>query len=528
MRYEVTHLIPKIRTTANPSTTKRAFNAALTLTDSYGATHAYLAEVLPQLNTETWRVFPDGRMETTYRLRPGLTWHDGQPLTAEDFVFTYRVYTSRNLALFNSSPQHLMDGLVALDPQTFVIHWRSPYPDAADLRMEDFDPLPRHILAEPFASVEQDPTQADAFLGLPHWMSEYIGAGPYRLTRWVPGAQFEGAAFDGHVLGRPKIDRILLKIMPDDNTVLSNVLAGTMDYATLRFEHGMVAQRELVATNKGVVTKNRGGAVTKNIQLRPEYVGHPGTLDIRVRRALAHSLHRQAINDGVFEGQGFPTDTMVAETEPFYPEVDRAVMHYPYDPRRTEQLMNEAGYAKDREGFFANPAGDRYHLDFQTVAGSEFERVQLIMTDAWRQAGIEVQPSVLPSVQVRDGQPRHTFPGIATRGGALVERSFVSAEIGTPENRWSGDNRAGWANADYDRFWAGFTTTLDRTERTRQFIQMQRLLSEELPVFFTNFAVPMAIHTAALHVPNPIESYGTGTFTPATLTYWDIQEWEWR
>jgi len=527
-RYEVTHLIPKARTTADPSSTKRAFNASLFLTDSEGKTRPYLAEAQPQLNTDTWRVFPDGRMETTYRLRPNLTWHDGTPLTADDFVFTWRVYSHPGLGVFPVSPQNLMEAVLAPDPRTLVIQWRAPYPDAAAIQMEDFDPVPRHIMEQPFANLEADPSSADGFLAHSYWMSEYVGAGPYRLVRWEPGASFEGAAFDGHVLGRPKVERIVIRIMPDDNVVLSNILAGAIDYAALRFEHGLVLQRDWVPQKKGKVILNRGGTVSQQVQLRPEYAGHQGLLDVRVRRAIAHSTDRAAVNDGVFEGQGFPTDTMASQTEPFYAELDRTMMHYPYDLRRTDQLMNEAGFAKDRDGFFANPAGDRYHLDFQTVAGSEFERVQLILTNGWRQAGIPVDPSILPSVQVRDGQPRHTFPGIATRGGSLTERAWLSWEVGSQDNRWQGDNRSGWVNAEYDRLWEGFTTTLDRGERTRQFIQMQRLLSEELPVLFTHFAVPMTIHISALKVPDPNDANGTGTLTLPTLKYWNMQEWEWQ
>src|SRR5262245_28657748 len=71
--------------------TKRLFNAFLVLTDDQGAAHPYLAESLPQLNTPTWSVSADGRMQAIYRLRPNLTWHDGQPLTADDFLFAYQV-----------------------------------------------------------------------------------------------------------------------------------------------------------------------------------------------------------------------------------------------------------------------------------------------------------------------------------------------------------------------------------------------------------------------------------------------------
>src|SRR5438093_315735 len=79
------------------ASTRRLFNATLTLIDAGGTPHPYLAEALPQLNTDSWRVAPDGHMETTYPLRGNTTWHDGTPLTANDFVFSWRVYSEAQL-----------------------------------------------------------------------------------------------------------------------------------------------------------------------------------------------------------------------------------------------------------------------------------------------------------------------------------------------------------------------------------------------------------------------------------------------
>src|SRR6266542_472961 len=75
-------------------TVSRLFNAGLSIRDGEGAYHPYLAEALPQLNSDSWKVFPDGRMETTYRLKPGLLWQDGTRLTSDDFVFAHEVYSS--------------------------------------------------------------------------------------------------------------------------------------------------------------------------------------------------------------------------------------------------------------------------------------------------------------------------------------------------------------------------------------------------------------------------------------------------
>ena len=109
-------------------TQRRIFNAGLTLIDGESAVHPYLADSLPQLNTESWKVFPDGRMETIYPLRTGLTWHDGTPLTAEDFVFAWRVYTTPELGISGSPPHSLMEEVSAPDPRTIVIRWKSSFP----------------------------------------------------------------------------------------------------------------------------------------------------------------------------------------------------------------------------------------------------------------------------------------------------------------------------------------------------------------------------------------------------------------
>src|SRR5436190_9407897 len=83
---------------------RRMFNAELAYLDDRGVTQAYLLKELPRLDTEAWRVFPDGRMETTYRLKDGITWHDGHPLTAHDLVFSWRVYATPALGHSSLAP----------------------------------------------------------------------------------------------------------------------------------------------------------------------------------------------------------------------------------------------------------------------------------------------------------------------------------------------------------------------------------------------------------------------------------------
>lgn len=194
---EVQTLNPKTTGPTNPARTTRIFNAGLTLIDPRDGVHPYMVEALPQLNTDTWRVASDGSMETVWRLRPGLLWHDGTPITAEDFAFAYRVYANSSLGIFGPAPQSLMTEVVGTDPRTLVIRWSITYPDADRLTDGSFGALPRHVLEPAFTAFERDPAARDAFLALPYWTTKYVGSGPYRLTSWERGVQLGGPPSPG-------------------------------------------------------------------------------------------------------------------------------------------------------------------------------------------------------------------------------------------------------------------------------------------------------------------------------------------
>src|SRR5207249_2201758 len=168
-----------------------------------------------------------------------LTWADGTPLSAEDFVFAHQVYSTPAYGVSGEKTLSLMEEVQAPDPRTIVIRWKALYPEAGALK-KTFQPLPRHILEAP---LRQDP---DQFPNHPYWANQYVGLGPYKLDRWEPGAFVEGTAFDGHVWGRPKIDRIQVRFMADENVVMANLLAEEVHLATdrsIRFEHTQIMKQ---------------------------------------------------------------------------------------------------------------------------------------------------------------------------------------------------------------------------------------------------------------------------------------------
>lgn len=479
------------------------FNAGLVLEDERAVAHPYLAEAVPKLSTDSWRVFPDGRMETTFRLKPDLVWHDGEALSAEDFVFAWRVYAIPELGAAGSPPISQIEEVVAPDARTVTIRWRRPFPEAAVLEDRDFQALPRHILEGPLQQL-----QPEAFAAHSFWNVEYVGLGPYRIDRSEPGAFLEAAAFDRYVGGRPKISRIRVTYISDPNTVLANLLAGSTHIAianALPFQQGVILKREWATSNGGAVTpwpSTTAPIRRTEHQLHPERQapGSRALSDVRVRKALAHAVDKQALNDSIFEGEGVMADIPVPYTYDYYPTLERAITKYPFDLRRTEQLMNEAGYVKGRDGFSSSPTDGRFTPEIKVIAGPQNEAGMSIMAAGWRQAGFDFTEAVLPAAQARDGQVRASFTSTFSTDGGLLE-GLGSAGIPTPENRWNGNNRGSWVNPAYDRFVDLWNTTLDRNERVQAMVGMARTYTDELPSTPIWYALNMTAHVAELRGP---------------------------
>jgi peptide/nickel transport system substrate-binding protein len=527
VKYEVNDLAPKRTGGASSSYTKRAFNAALALIDTDSTARPYLAEALPQLNSDSWKVNADGTMETTYLLRPSLTWHDGQALTAEDFVFAFHVYTSRGLGgSFTSSPQNQIEDVTASDARTVLIRWKNVYPMAGALTESLFDPLPKHLLETPFSTVANDPAALDAFLALPFWTTTYVGAGPFRVTKWDAGSSIEAAAFDGHALGRPKINRLVLHFIPDENTVMTNMLAGSVDVTgdnAIRFEHAVEMKRQWGSEERGIVLMQPGPRHWIFVQFRPELLRSPSILDIRVRRALAHSIDRDALNEALFEGQGVMSDTFVHPQMPYAKDVERAIAHYPFDLRRTAQLLGEAGFTRDASNMFMDPSGVRFRPHFQADGSGIFIREQQVLQQIWAGGGIEMDPHILPTTVLHVNENRTTFPDLYASSTGLRELQldiFYSAQIATAGRNWAGQNRGAWSNPEYDRWWEAFNSTLDRTQRNQQVVEMMKVVNDQLPGIFLYHNIGPEAHTAALR--------GVRPQSPETLVNWNMHEWEWK
>jgi peptide/nickel transport system substrate-binding protein len=457
-------------------------------------------------------------MRTTYRFRPNLTWHDGTPFAAADYVFGWRVYASPDVGLSRQPPFDAIEQIEAPDSRTLVIHWQRPYPDAAHMagRDQGLPALPRHPLEAAFAS-----ESAESFLALPYWTREHVGLGPYKEKAWEPGSHIEAVAFDGHVTGRPKIDRIKLVFIPDANTALANLLSGEVHFATptvVGLQQAMTLAQEWGPRNAGTVINQYRTWHGVYFQFRPAFTNPRSLLDVRVRKALAHTVDKQTINDTIHAGLAVDANFWRPPNGQWGAAVERGAVKHGYDLRRSEQLMREAGFEKRADGIYSSPSEGRFAVEVRSGGGAALVAV---LANDWQKAGFEIEQKVVPFGQALDVETRSSYPGMELTVNRANERTAVSPNPGNntnPENQWRGGSQTSWTHPAYTELVGRFTATLDRGERAELLAQMARIFAEDLGAISLAFPPSHSVVVSAIRGPR--------TVAPEAIIFWNVHEWE--
>jgi ABC-type transport system substrate-binding protein len=500
----------------------RIFNADFAIIDDRAAPQPYLIEALPQLNTESWHVQADGRMRTTYRLRPNLTWHDGAPMSADDYVFSWHVYSTPDIGLSRQPPFDAIEQVTAPDARTLVIDWKRPYPDAAHMagREINYPALPRHLLEADFT-----PDNVEGFINNPFWAREFVGLGPYRETAWEPGGFIEASAFEGHATGRPKIDRIRIVFIGDRNAGLANVLSGEVHLTgptVIGVEQAVTLEREW---------GGRGGSVINQFFLwRGVYVQFltpfqtPRALqDVRVRKALAWTVDKDAVNEASNSGLAVDADYYLPLTSKWGAAVERGAVKYRLDPRQAEQLMRDAGYEKGRDGFYTSPAEGRLQIQLATNSGGSGEQEVATLADGWQRAGFQIEQKIIPAALSLNVELRGSYPGLFVTTNRATERTAVSpipGNIPTPENNWRGGSQTSWTNPTYTALVGQFNASLVPDERADVLAQMAQIFTEDVGGISLHFQ-PTPIAVVGL-------LSGPRAGAPETNIWWNVPDWEIR
>lgn len=456
-------------------------NAGLVRGDDQGNAHAELAEAVPTLDNGLWRLFPDGRMETTWRLREGATWHDAQPLTSDDLRFTVSLGQDRELAMQGDQAFSLIESVATPDSRTVIVQWKGPYVEADTLFSHGLFsyglavPLPRHLLEQSYTA------STGTFFDLPYWTDEFVGAGPFRLRQFVRGSHVLLEANSAYILGRPRIDEIEVRFI-SPATVVATVLAGELDLTMGRdisIEQG-VQVRDLWKGGKVDFSRVGGGLALYAQFINP---ATPVVADVRFRRAAYHALDREEMAEILQAGVGRVAHSYLFPNEREYRETEGSLVQYQYDPRRAVQLIEELGYTRGTDGRFQDAANQKLSVEITTTTADFNQKTILSIADYWQRVGIGAEVAMIPSQRARDLEYRASFPGFAltgARNGVRTLRNLHSSQAPLPETNFLGNNSSRYRNPELDVAIDTYFKTIPRPERIRILSEIVHHVSDQL------------------------------------------------
>jgi peptide/nickel transport system substrate-binding protein len=480
---------------------------------------ARLADEVPSLERGTLVTLPDGRLQTRYRLRTGIKWHDGTPFSSKDFVFGWQVQQTPNWPSRSNKVAGLVDGMETPDDASLVITWKAPTRVALQTFTNTIWPMPRHLLSTLHQSGD-----IDALANSSYWTKDFSGVGAFKVRQWVEGSHVEFAANSDYVLGSPKIDTLIWRFITDQNTALAAVLADDLDAtmgSLLDFDGARVAREHWAASGKGTVLMTPANWRWVNLMAT-----NPLLSDLQVRRALLHALDRQALSNDMFFGQQPVCDIWVSPRRPQFAAVEAAITKYPYSVERAAQLLEEAGWRKGSDGVLANQRGERFVIDARaTDGGGEVGKVQQVTVDYWKRVGVQADINNV-SAQV-DASPdnRNQWTGAYWASWNLVledlRGQWHSSQIPRPETRFAGGNRARWNNPRVDALIDEMAVALDDATWESDLVEIARLWTIELPhlpLYYINENITYARGITGIGPRSETGSDNTVT--------WNVHEWD--
>ena len=503
------------------------FHANLTAFDINGNVIPQVAQKVPNTQDGDWKVNPDGTMEVTWKIRPGAVWQDGTPLTAADYVFGFEVVTDKKLAVPELGELLNISSVRATDEKTLVMNWKTTSIWGGHNGVVGVPAIPRHLIEDLYRAGD-----TVALDGTPLWGRDWVGLGPYRVSVWEEGSHIEALAFDRYALGRPKIDKLIIRFIGDINVIVANLLAGAIDVAPL----GVQIKPDQVAEIQR--TWNGGQAFTspnaqRILTLQFNDPTAPWARDTRFRQAMIQSMNREQYVEALAFGQTEMGHYLAMPDEPATKLAnDRGVIKYAYDPTKAQQLFNAAGWTKGADGLLRDGSGQTvpFRCCRLVTADSNDVRESLAVVDDFKSAGIAAShpipsaPAGVSSLESRKFQAQNREGALGPfrfneRGGLA---QILSPNMPTVENGWTGSNGGSWSNPTYDGLHAEMMRTLAVDPRQEIMFKLLKIGAEELPVLIMYYS-PIGVAFR-----NGVEGITKKPHAPPLTqnTTWNIAAWD--
>jgi peptide/nickel transport system substrate-binding protein len=446
---------------------------------------------------ENGDVAKDG-LTIRYKLRHGIKWHDGQgELTCADMRSTWKMMVNPKNIIDTTVGWDAIKEIDCSDPYVAVVHMKHVY--AWYLQqlwgVNGNSPiLPAHIIDkynDDKGSMNQAPNN-----------SAPIGSGAYRFVSWQRGSEIRLEANPDYFLGKPKIAEVVYKVIPDGNTLTTQVQTHEIDIGW----NLPAAQYARIKDAPGV------NAITPVVYVFDHMdfnLDRPLFQDVRVRRALTYALDRGSMLDKVQHNLGELSDTFLDPT--LYKDAyDPTVMKYPYDPAQAKALLDAAGWKAGPDGIRVK---DGKRLAFQLSTQVESTTAHLIQTQAqiyWKAIGADVEIKNYPSVLYFDQTSNGILAGgkfdvgmYAWSGAAEVDQSAIYSAHFMPPH---GQNYPRWKNPRATAAMDDANATVDKKRQIDDYKIVQQEFAKDDPSIILWFRKEVITSPADLKdfTPTPV------------------------
>lgn len=462
---------------------------------------------------ESWEISADQKT-WTFHLRPGVTWHDGEPFTANDVKFTIELcYNEANTMRpcayvaavdgvegvneYKEGAATEITGVKVVDDNTITFTFINPnslFPTS----ISELFILPEHTVGE---------IPPEGMKEAEYWKTSQIGTGPFKWTAYTPGQSTELTAFDNYWRGKPKLDKIIRRHFPDPAAALLAFDAGEIHMTYITADE---VERERANPNAVVLPGNSG--VDNGIQANPGK--HPEFAIPEVRQALLMAIDRQSIVDQIYGGAANIVPCLYG-----LPNLTGNVQPTAYDPEGAKALVEGAGVDLAAMG----------ELQFDTYYADPLSaNVMTAIADNWKtNLGLTVKPLPLENVAwqklyYEDGDSDVSFWGAAN--GPTGDRGYnyfhSSAKWPTGSN---GTAAHSYSNPEVDKLLEDARVEFDKAAQDAIYQQVCEITKNDLPNIYLWQSVRFHVVSTKAQNVIVIPAAGGGSYYDAA-ELWTVTE----
>ena len=422
-------------------------------------------ELKPQpLLAQAWDISPDG-LTYTFKLRPNVKWHDGQPFTSADVSYTI-LEVLKKVHPRGRSAFAKVTAVETPDPLTAVIKLSQPAPPMLTALASSYESpmVPKHLFAG------TDPS-ANPYISKP------VGTGPFVFKEWKKGDYIllEKNA-DYWQAGKPRLQRIVFRIISDASARAASFETGEGHIGGL--SPIPLTDMPRIAKNPALSIETRGYAYMSPYMLMEVNLRKPPLNDVRVRQAIAHAIDRTRMTQVVWLGYGQPAVSPIPSQVTTFHSTD--LPKYEFNIDKAKNLLDDAGLKPGANGI-------RFKITHDFIPfGSEYQRTGEFIKQQLNRVGIDVElrSQDLPSF-FRRAYTEYDFDTTSLYYGA-----FADPTQGVQRLYWSKaiqkgvvfTNNTGYNSPEMDRLLEGAQGENDPVKRKALYLDMQRLAMTDLPV----------------------------------------------